>query len=127
MLYCSQAQRITCSAQTLRLIQICVHSVPGVLVLRVKWPWYKADRLFPCTDVKSEWYCTSTCLCAFMAWCIIKHRDNLYLSLHGQLFGVLGLFVFLFYVSYRAVGLPVSSIQTYNIYPVMGEFLNVEH
>jgi len=48
--------------------------------------------------------------------------DNLYLILHGQLFSLSGLFVIFFYVSYRAVGLPMSSIQTYNVYPVGGEF-----
>jgi len=54
MLYCSQAQRITWSAPTVRLTYLCVHSVPGVLVLRVKWPWHRADHSFPCAEVKSE-------------------------------------------------------------------------
>lgn len=59
--------------------------------------------------------------------CMFKHRESLYIVLHGLLFGVLGLLVISFYVSYRAVGIPVSHIQTYIVYPVRGEFLKVEH
>ena len=44
---------------------------------------------------------------------------NLYLVLHGQLYGVL---CFSFFMYYRAVGIPMPSIQTYNVYPVRGEF-----
>ena len=47
------------------------------------------------------------------------YLGNLYLVLHGQLFGVLCLS---FFMCYRAVGLPMQSIQTYNVYPVRGEF-----
>jgi len=49
-----------------------------------------------------------------MAWCISKYRSNLYLVLYGLLFGVLGMLVISFYVTYRAVGLAIvkhSDIQ----------------
>jgi hypothetical protein len=49
----------------------------GALSLGVKRPGREADHSPPCsTDVKNEWSYTSISQYVFMAWCLVKHRDN---------------------------------------------------
>jgi hypothetical protein len=47
---------------------------------RAKWPGYEADHLSPNSiRVKNVWSYTSAPSYIILAWCIIKHRDRLYL------------------------------------------------
>jgi hypothetical protein len=51
--------------------------VPGILSLGVKWPGREADYSPPSSaEVKNAWSYTSTPQYVFMAWCLVKHRDN---------------------------------------------------
>jgi hypothetical protein len=51
--------------------------VPGALSLGVKRPEREADHSPPSSsEVKNAWNYTSTPQYAFMAWCLVKHRDN---------------------------------------------------
>jgi hypothetical protein len=54
------------------------HWVPGAPSSRVKRPGREADRSHPSSaEVKNAWrYYTSTPQYVFMAWCLVKHRDN---------------------------------------------------
>jgi hypothetical protein len=50
---------------------------PGVLSLGVKQPGREADRLTPCSaEVNNAWSYISTPHYVFMAWCLVKYRDN---------------------------------------------------
>jgi hypothetical protein len=51
--------------------------VPGGLSLGIKWPDHESDHSPPSSvQVKNAWSYTSTPQYAFMAWCLVKHRDN---------------------------------------------------
>jgi hypothetical protein len=51
--------------------------VPGALSLGVKRPGREADHSPPSSaEVKNAWSCISTPQYVFMAWCLVKHRDN---------------------------------------------------
>jgi hypothetical protein len=51
--------------------------VPGVLSLGVKLPGREADYSPPFSaEIKNAWSCTSIPQYVFMAWCLVKHRDN---------------------------------------------------
>jgi hypothetical protein len=63
--------------------------VPGALSLGVKWPGREADHSPPSSvGVKNARSYTSISQYAFMAWCLVKHRDNFtftfYLYRRGQ-------------------------------------------
>jgi hypothetical protein len=54
---------------------------PGALSLGVKRPGREADHSPPSSDeVKYAWSYTSTPQFVFMAWCLVKHRDNFTLT-----------------------------------------------
>jgi hypothetical protein len=56
--------------------------VQGALSLGVKRPRREADHLPPSSvEVKNAWSYTSTPQYVFMAWCLVKHRDNFTLYL----------------------------------------------
>jgi hypothetical protein len=56
--------------------------VPGALSLGVKRPGREADHSPPSSaEVKNAWSYTSTPPYVFMAWCLVKHRDNFTLPL----------------------------------------------
>jgi hypothetical protein len=60
-----------------RAAQPPIRLVPGALSLGVKRPVCEADYSPPSSvDVKNGWSYTSTPQYVFMAWCLIKHRDN---------------------------------------------------
>jgi hypothetical protein len=49
----------------------------GTVSLGVKQLRYEADHLPPSSaEVKNAWSYTSTPPYVFMAWCLVKHRDN---------------------------------------------------
>jgi hypothetical protein len=49
----------------------------GAFSLRVKRPKREADHSPPSSaDVKNAWSFISTPQYVFMAWCLVKHRDN---------------------------------------------------
>jgi hypothetical protein len=49
----------------------------GTLSLGVKRPGCEADHSLPSSaEVKNAWSYTSTPQYVFMAWCLVKHRDN---------------------------------------------------
>jgi hypothetical protein len=51
--------------------------VIGALSLRVKQPGREADRSPPSSaEVKNAWSYTSTPQYTFMAWCLVKHKDD---------------------------------------------------
>jgi hypothetical protein len=51
--------------------------VPGALSLRVKRPGRESDHSPPSSaEVNKAWSYTSTPQYVFMAWCLVKHRDN---------------------------------------------------
>jgi hypothetical protein len=51
--------------------------VPGALSLGVKRPEHEVDHSPPSSaEVKNAWSYTSIPLYVFMAWCLVKHRDN---------------------------------------------------
>jgi hypothetical protein len=54
-----------------------IHWVPGAFSLGVKRPGREADHSPPSsTEVKIAWSYTSTPQYVFMAWCLVKYRDN---------------------------------------------------
>jgi hypothetical protein len=57
-------------------IQPSIQWVPGALSLGVKRPGREADHSPPSSAEVNVWSYTSTPLYAFMAWCLVKHRDN---------------------------------------------------
>jgi hypothetical protein len=51
--------------------------VQGALSLGIKRPERKADHSPPSSaEVKNAWSYTSTPQYVFMAWCLVKHREN---------------------------------------------------
>jgi hypothetical protein len=51
--------------------------VPGVLSPAVKRPGREADHsLSSSAEVKNSWHYAFTPKYAFVAWCLVKHRDN---------------------------------------------------
>jgi hypothetical protein len=51
--------------------------VPGASSLRLKRPVCEADHSLPYSaELKNAWSYTSTPQYVFMAWCLVKHRDN---------------------------------------------------
>jgi hypothetical protein len=50
--------------------------VPGALSPWVKRPGRDADHSPPSSAEVNAWSYTSTPQYAFMAWCLVKHRDN---------------------------------------------------
>jgi hypothetical protein len=68
----------TASRPVLRLAQSSIQWVTGVLFPRVKCPEREADHSPPFSaEVKSEWSYTYTPQYVFMAWYLVKHRENL--------------------------------------------------
>jgi hypothetical protein len=62
---------------TLGPTQPPIQWVPGALSLRVKRPGREADHsLLSSAESMNAWSYTSTLQYAFMAWCLVKHRDN---------------------------------------------------
>jgi hypothetical protein len=59
----------TASRTALEPTQPPIQWVPGALSLEVKRPRREAE-------VKNPWSYTSTLQYAFMAWCLVKYRDN---------------------------------------------------
>jgi hypothetical protein len=54
----------------------------GAIFLGVKRPGREADHSAPSSaEVKNAWSYTSTPQYVFMAWCLVKHRDNFTLPL----------------------------------------------
>jgi hypothetical protein len=50
--------------------------VPEAISLGVKWPGVKlTTHLHPVPRSKNAWRYTSTPQYAFMAWCLVKHRN----------------------------------------------------
>jgi hypothetical protein len=67
----------TVSRMVLGPTQPSIQWVPGALSLEVKWPRREADHSPPSSaEVKNAWSYTSTPQNVFMAWCLVKHRDN---------------------------------------------------
>jgi hypothetical protein len=67
----------TASRTALGPTQPPIQWVPGALSLGVKRPGREADHSPPSSaEVKNAWSYTSTPPYAFMAWCLVKHRDN---------------------------------------------------
>jgi hypothetical protein len=65
--------------------QPLIQWVLGVLSLGIKWPGREADHSPPSSaEVKNGWSYTSIPQCAFMAWCLVKHRDNFTFTLIFQ-------------------------------------------
>jgi hypothetical protein len=62
-------------------------SFPGV-----QRPGREADHSPPSSaEVKNAWSYTSTLQYAFMAWCLVKHRDNFSFTFTFTLYGIYGL------------------------------------
>jgi hypothetical protein len=67
----------TASRMALGPTQPPVQWVLGALSLGVKRPGREADHSLPSSaEVKNAWSYTSTPPYVFMAWCLVKHRDN---------------------------------------------------
>jgi hypothetical protein len=67
----------TVSRTALGLTQPPIQWVPGALSLGVKRLGLEADHSPPSSvEVKNAWSYTSTPQYVFMAWCLVKHRDN---------------------------------------------------
>jgi hypothetical protein len=68
----------TASRTALEPTQPPIQWVQGVLSLGVKRPGREAGHSPPSSaEVKNEWSYTSTPQYVFMAWCLVKHRENL--------------------------------------------------
>jgi hypothetical protein len=69
----------TTSRTDLRPTQPPIQWVPEALSLGVKRPEREADNSAPSSaEVKSAYSYTSTPLYVFMAWCLVRHRDNFF-------------------------------------------------
>jgi hypothetical protein len=67
----------TVSRTVLGPTQPPIQQVPGALSLGVKRPGREADLSPPSSaEVKNAWSYTCTPEYVFMAWCLVKHRDN---------------------------------------------------
>jgi hypothetical protein len=65
------------SRTALRPTQPPIQCVRGALSLGVKRPGRDADHSSPSSaEVKNAWSYTSTPQYVFIAWCLVKHRDN---------------------------------------------------
>jgi hypothetical protein len=72
----------TASRPVLWPIQPPIQWVPGALSLAVQQPGYEADHSPPSSaEVKNAWSYISIPRSSSMAWCLIKHRDNLTFTL----------------------------------------------
>jgi hypothetical protein len=68
----------TASGTALGPIQPPVQWVPGALSLGVKRPRREGDHSPPYSaEIKNAWSYTSTPQYIFVAWCLVKHRDDL--------------------------------------------------
>jgi hypothetical protein len=66
----------TTSGAALGPAQPPVRWVPGALSLGMRRPVREADHPTPSSaEVKNAWSYNSTPQYAFMAWCLVKHRD----------------------------------------------------
>jgi hypothetical protein len=85
---------ITASRTALGPTQPPIQWVSGVLSLGVKRPGREADHSLPSSaEVRNAWSYTYTPQYAFMALCLVKHRDNCtftFLLKTTRLEGVLG-------------------------------------
>jgi hypothetical protein len=54
-----------------------VQWVPGVLSLEIKQLSHEVDHSSSNAKVKNAWISLSTPHCIFMAWYLVKHRDNI--------------------------------------------------
>jgi hypothetical protein len=71
----------TASRTALEPTQPPIQWVPGVLSLGVKRPRREADHSPPSrAKVKKAWSYTSTPQYVFMAWCLVKNRNNFTLN-----------------------------------------------
>jgi hypothetical protein len=67
----------TASRTALGHTQPLIQWVPGSLSLGVEWPGHEADHSPPSgAEVKNIWSYTSMPEYFFMAWCLVKHRDD---------------------------------------------------
>jgi hypothetical protein len=67
----------TVSRTALGPTQPPIQRVPGTVSLGVKRPGREADHTPPSSaEVKNAWSYTSTPQYVFMAWCLVKHKDN---------------------------------------------------
>jgi len=72
----------TVSRTSLGPTQFPMEWVPGAISLRVKRPGRETDHSPPSSaEVNTAWNYTSTPQYVFMAWCLVKKRDNLTLLL----------------------------------------------
>jgi hypothetical protein len=68
---------ITVSRTALGPTQPPIQWIPAALSLGVKRPRHEADYSPPSSaEVKNTWSYTSTPPYVFMAWCLVKYRDN---------------------------------------------------
>jgi hypothetical protein len=67
----------TASRTALEPTQPPIQWVPGTLSLGIKRPGREADHSPPSSaEVKNAWSYTSTLQYVFIAWCLVKYRDN---------------------------------------------------
>jgi hypothetical protein len=66
----------TASRTALEPTQPPIQWVPGALSLGVKRPGCEAEHSPPSSAEVNAWSYTSTPQYVFMAWCLVKHRDN---------------------------------------------------
>jgi hypothetical protein len=67
----------TASRTALGPTQLPIQWIPAALSLGVKWPKGEADHSPPSSaEVKNTWSYTFTPQYVFMAWCLVKHTDN---------------------------------------------------
>jgi hypothetical protein len=72
----------TASRTALGPTQPPIQWVPGILSLGVKRPGREAGYSLPSSaEVKNAWSYTSSLQYVFMAWCLVKQRNNFTLSL----------------------------------------------
>jgi hypothetical protein len=75
----------TASRTALGPTQPPIQRVPGALSLGVKRPGREADHSPPSSaEVKNALRYTSTPPYVFMAWCLVKHRDNFTFTFIGE-------------------------------------------
>jgi hypothetical protein len=73
------------SRPALGLTQPPIQWIPGALSLGLKRPGREADHSPPSSaEVKNAWSYTSTPQYVFVAWCLVKHRDNFTFTFMGQ-------------------------------------------
>jgi hypothetical protein len=84
--------------------------VTGALSLGVKWLGREADHSFPSSaEVDNAWSYTSTPQYVFMAWCLVKHRDNFTLTISGEVYKLWSFSlsdIFYFVLSLRSIHFP---------------------